>query len=726
MAVNIDTLLNQMTIEEKVGQMTQVSIETITHYKGYYKPIRPLAIDKNRLEEAIIKYGVGSILNVGTQSHTPQRWYEIIKQIQDTAIQQTRLGIPVLYGIDSIHGASYTAGATLFPQQLALAATWNPTHAKTMGSISAYETKACSIPWTFSPVLDLGRNPVWPRLWETFGEDVHLSSVMGKAVTEGYQGEDISHPEKLAACLKHFTGYSMPRSGKDRTPAWIPERFLQEYHLPGFATSIDAGAKTIMINSGEINGIPVHASRYMLTDVLRDQLGFEGVAVTDWEDIQMLHTRHRVASSHKEAVRIAIEAGVDMSMVPFKYSFAKHLVELVKEGTISEERIDRSVRRILTLKQELGLFDTPYTNPNSYPKFASNEFEQANKAAADEAIVLLKNNNATLPLSKSAKVLVTGPTADSMQSLNGGWTYTWQGEKSDELLVHEQTVLRAIQAKIGIDNVTFIGGATFDTLTNPKEVVETASNCDYIIVCLGEASYTEYAGNIHDLNLESAQLELATTLQQQTNKPVILVLLEGRPRIIRTIEPQCDAILTGLLPGNKGGEAIADILFGDVNPSGKLPITYPRYCNDLVPYDHKFSDEVGPPPLKTQMYNPQFEFGHGLSYTTFEYSNLTLSHKKLSESETLVISVKITNLGKITGKETVQLYISDLYASITPPVKRLRGFQKIELLPNTSQVVTFEVNVSDLAFVGIDNQWITEKGEFKVTINNLEEYFEFI
>lgn len=725
MISKIDSLISQMTIEEKVGQMTQISIETfLEHPEDDHKPTLPFTIITGKLREAVVKYGVGSILNVGTAAHTKEKWHDIIKTIQDIATTETRLKIPILYGIDSIHGANYVANTTLFPQQLALAATWNLQHSEKMGAVSAYETKASSIPWNFSPVLDLGKNPVWPRLWETFGEDVHLSSEMGKAAVKGYQGDDIGHPEKVAACLKHFTGYGMPISGKDRTPAWIPERYIQEYYIPAFAAAIDAGAKTIMINSGEVNGIPTHADYHLLTEILREQLGFKGVAVTDWEDIQFLHTRHRIAATHKEAVRLAIEAGVDMSMVPFEFSFADHLVELVKEGTITEERLDLSVRRILTLKMELNLFEQPYNDPKNYPDFASPSFQEANLKAAEESIVLLKNKNAILPLPKTAKVLVVGPTADSMQSLNGGWTYTWQGEKTNTIASNKQTILQAIQGNIGANNVTYVQGASFDRIIDMPAVIKAAEHNDYVVLCLGETSYTEFEGNIHDLNLEEAQLSLAKTIFEKTKKPIILVLLEGRPRIIRTIEKMTEAVLVGFLPGNKGGEAISNILFGDCNPSGKLPITYPRSANDFVNYDHKYSEAQTP--IGGKMYYPQYEFGQGLSYTTFQYSDLKLSHKNLQEGETLNISVKITNLGKRSGKEVVQLYSSDLFASITPSVKRLRAFEKIELAPKESKVVSFNLTLQDLAFVNTDNQWITEKGEFKISAGKLSQNFFFV
>lgn len=716
----VEDLLGRLTIEEKVGQMTQLQTDMII--KGAtYAPAVPVEIDQAKLEKAIVKYKVGSILN------TPQgilidqaKWLEIHTAVQ-AAAQRTPAKIPVLYGIDAIHGANYVAGATLYPQPLGIGNTFNRTLAKELAAVNAYETRSVSLPWNFSPALDIGRNPEWPRLWESFGEDVYVNAELGVATVQGYQGENPAAKDKVAACLKHYTGYGVTWSGKDRTPAYIPERQLREYYLPAFKATIEAGALTLMINSGEINGVPVHASKFLLTDVLREELGFEGLAVTDWEDINYLHTRHKVAATMKDAVRIAVEAGIDMSMVPSDFEFADNLVELVKEGTISEERIDVSVRRILKLKYVLGLFEQAIFDPADYPKFGGEEHCAKSKQGALESIVLLKNEKDILPLPKTVKVLVTGPAANSMRSLNGGWTYTWQGEKTDEIAVDENSILEAVTAKLGKDQVKYVQGADFTELTDAKAAVSAAAQVDYIIACVGESSYTEYPGSLNDLNLPDAQLDLVKALAK-TGKPIILVAAEGRPRIIRKIEPAASAVLAAFYPGMEGGNALADIIFGDYNPDGKLCLTYPRWSNALETYDHKFTEEAvesneGP------YYEPQYEFGHGLSYTDFTYSNLKLSKQSLRAGESLSISVEVRNTGKRRGKESVLLYISDLYATITPPVKRLRGFEKIDLEPGAKEVVTFKISTDDLAFVGLDNKWITEPGDFVVRVGDLKGKF---
>lgn len=711
-----------MSLDEKVGQMTQVTIDVISvGRKGALA--EPHRVDEAKLRNAIVGHHVGSILNVANHCYSRGHWYEIISAIQKMALEETSAKIPVLYGIDAIHGANYTENATLFPQQIAMAATWNPALVERAGSITAYETRASGIPWTFSPVLDMGRNAAWPRIWETFGEDVFLSSEMGKAMVKGYQGNDISDKYKVASCLKHYMGYSFPLSGKDRTPAWIPENFLREYFLPPFAAAIKAGARTVMINSGELNGTPVHADHHILTDILRTELGFDGVAVSDWEDIIKLVTVHRVASTQKEAVKIAVMAGIDMSMVPYDFSFYDYLLELVKEGSVPVSRIDEAVRRILRVKYELGLFENAYFPASDYPKFGSDEFRNASLETAHEAITLLKNENQVLPLKKKSKVLVTGFAANSMQCLNGGWSYSWQGELTNTYAAYKNTILEAIQHKIGVNNVLYAEGVQFDSAADAQKALRLAKSADYIVLCLGELSYTEASGNISDLYLPDAQVKYALQLAA-TGKPVVLVLAEGRPRIISKFADNMQGIVMAYLPGNEGGEAIADILFGDVNPSGKLPVTYPRYPNDLITYDRKYSEEVADTIAPNTKYDPQFPFGFGLSYTSFSYSNLVLDKSKMSRDEKLHITVDITNTGKINGKEVVQLYIGDLYASITPSVKRLRGFEKVEVEPGATKSVTFTISASDLAFVNRNLEWITEPGEFEAEIGGLKRKFE--
>ena len=723
--IDIDALLAQMSIEEKVGQMTQLTIDVIAEGKPYQLK-DPLTINEDKLREALLTYHVGSILNVGTHAHPKEHWQKIIHQIQETAIKGSRHGIPVIYGIDSVHGANYTKDSTLFPQQLAIAATWDTSFAKQGGVVTAYETRASAIPWVFSPVLDLGRHPLWPRIWETFGEDVHLSTQMGLAMLEGLQGEDgdYSKLDRVAACIKHFAGYSFPVSGKDRTPVWMGERQLREYFLPGFQATINAGAPTIMVNSGEINGIPVHVNAFILKTILRDELGFKGVALTDWEDIQYLHTRHRVAATQKEAVRMAIEAGIDMSMVPLDYSFNEYLVELVKEGSITEERIDESVRRILELKAGLGLFDQAAYPVEDYPDFGSPSFEAQSRKAAEESIILAKNENSLLPLSTERKYLLVGPTADSARSINGGWTYTWQGERSDQLNKRAVTIKTALERRLGAEQLVYELGCDFEAEGNVDAAVAAAAQVDAIILCLGESSYTEFFGNINDLNLPPVQLELVNALIQ-TAKPIVLVMAQGRPRIISSFADEMSSIVLGFYPGDQGGEAIAAALFGEINPSGKLPITYPRHPNSLETYDHKYTEasSIQGGPIAFQ---PQFEFGHGLSYTSFSYSDLSLSATQLTANEELSIHFTLRNSGKRAGKEVVQLYVSDLFASITPPVKRLRGFEKIELEAGEEKKVEMRLAISDLAFVGRDQKWVVEPGEFRLKVGDLEATFEVI
>lgn len=717
----LDKLIGQMTLEEKVGQMTQVTLDVISAEENKILK-EPHEIDTAKLRKAIISYNVGSVLNVCSHAFTREHWYEIISAIQTMAREKSRLHIPILYGIDAIHGASYTLKATLFPQEIGLAATFNPQLVEQAASITAYETRASYIPWNFSPVLDLGRQPAWPRFWETFGEDVFLAKTMGSAMIHGYEGDDISDKYKVASCLKHYMGYSAPVSGKDRTPAWIPENYIREYYLPTFEAAIKAGAHSIMINSGEINGIPVHADHHILTDILRNELKFKGIAVSDWEDIKRLYTIHHVASTPKEAVKMAVMAGVDMSMVPLDFTFYDYLLELAKDGEVPQARIDQAVRRILRVKMELGLFEHPYYPLTDYPKFGSEEHRLVSLNAARESITLLKNENSILPLPKTSKVLVTGFAANSMRCLNGGWTYTWQGQLTDKYAAYKSTILKAIQAKVGDKNVMYAEGTSYDSLKDINNALQLAKSADYIVLCLGELSYTEQMGNISDLYLPDVQVEFAKKLAA-TGKPVILILAEGRPRIISKFADEMKGILQAYLPGNEGGLAIADILFGDVNPSGKLSYTYPRYPNDIIQYDHKYNEDSNDPSSSNTRFNPQFPFGFGLSYTTFSYGNLKMSNTIFGTQDQLQFYVDVTNIGKMKGKEVAQLYISDLIASITPPVKRLRGFDKIELEPGQTKTVTFNISKTDLAFVDKELKWVTEPGDFEASISNLKVKF---
>ena len=726
----IEDLLKRMTLEEKVGQMTQLTIGMIVSGRD-----QDVKIDPAKLEKAIGKYGVGSILNVSDQALTLDRWHEIIGLIQDAA-KKTRLGIPVIYGIDSIHGANYVQGATLFPQEIGMAATWNPELMKRAAEITAIETRAAGIPWSFSPVLDLGRNPLWPRFWETFGEDPYLAKVMGVAFVRGLEGADVSSQNSVASSLKHYMGYSFPLTGRDRSSAWIPENYLREYFLPTFDAAVKAGARTIMINSGDINGVPGHVNRQILTDILRTELGFKGFVVSDWEDIKKLVTMWRIAATEKEATRMAIMAGIDMSMVPLDYSFADHLIALVKEGAVPKSRIDEAVRRILRVKFEIGLFENPLPDAALKAKFALPESRQVSLQAAQESITLLKNANNILPLAKTTKVLVTGPTSDSLISLNNGWTYVWQGSEESLYPKDRHTIRKAIEAKVGAGNVTFVQGTRItrppnttsnNTPTDVEEEVDidaavrAAQNVDVIVLALGEGSYCETPGNITDLTIGEPQLKLAQALKA-TGKPIVLVLVEGRPRIINRIVDSASAILMAYNPSNEGGTAIADVLFGDVNPSGKLPFTYPRTPNGLINYDHK-PFETENTAFGNMAFKPQFAFGEGLSYTTFAYSDLRLGKQTIAANEELPVSVTVTNSGRRAGKEAVLVYVSDLVASISPPNKRLRRFAKISLEPGQSRTLTFKLRREDLSFIGADNKPTVEPGEFNVSIAGLTQKF---
>ena len=713
----VDKLIAQMTLKEKVGQMTQLTIETIVDGKD-----QDIHINPEKLHKAISEYGAGSILNVYDQALSLEKWHEIQRAIQAEA-KNTRLQIPVLYGIDSIHGTTYVEGGTLFPQPLAMAATWNPELMLRGSQISAAETRKAAIPWTFSPVLDAGRQPLWPRLYETFGEDTYLATVMGVAAVRGYEGDDISSPLHVSSSLKHYVGYSYPATGSDRSPALIPESTLREYFLPAFAAAVKAGAHTVMVNSGEVNGIPGHANGYLLKTVLRDELGFQGVVVSDWQDIERLVTAHHVAATEKEAARIGILAGIDMSMVPLDYRFSDLLLQLVQEGQVPEARINEAVRRILTLKYQLGLFSDPLRGIDSNTALGSPESREAGLAAAHESITLLKNENYTLPLAKTARVLVTGPDADSLIPLNNGWSYTWQGDKASAYPAKDHsTILAAIRQKIGADHVTYAPGATFDKELDVAQAVAAASgsSVDAIVVCLGEWAYAETPGNIPDLALPDAQIHLAQKLLE-SGKPVILVLTEGRPRIIRPIVEGAGAILMAYNPGNEGGQAIADILFGDVNPSGKLPITYPRYANMLFTYDHKTleGDEGANAPL----YAPQFAFGYGLSYTNFAYSDLQVTPPTGSGNEKIQVAVTVKNTGARAGKEVVQLYLNEEDATITPPLKRLKRFAKLSLQPGESRRCTFELGPEDLSFINAENKPVLEPGIFDVQVSGLKQSF---
>ena len=729
---SINNLIDKMTIKEKVGQTCQITLDAILKKDTLGVLLEPHEIDQKKLNIALIDYNVGSILNVSNHTFSLEKWNNIIDIIQYTALN-TNHKIPIIYGVDAIHGATYIKNSTLFPQEIGLAATWDTSHARIMAEITAYETRASGVPWNFSPVLDLGRNPIWSRFFETLGEDVYLAKTMGKSIINGYQGNGMIDKYHVAACLKHFVGYSVPSSGRDRTPALIPNRSLEELHLPTFKQAIDAGALTVMINSGEVNGIPGHANKYLLTDILKDKWGFTGFTVSDWEDLINLHKMAQTDSTLKDAIATAINAGVDMSMVPnnpeYK-NYCKLFIELVNEKRISENRLDDAVRRILRVKSHLGLLNkTRIPFSNDYTDFGSEKHKKASYNAASESITLLKNKG-LLPLSTENKILLIGPTANSLNCLNGAWTHTWQGV--DESYNNDYPTIKDV-IEDRFNKVNYFEGSKMimkygDEHDIPSSDLQNAVNSakysDVAIVCLGELPSTERPGDIFTLDLPEQQQLIVKELSK-TGIPIILVLVEGRPKIIREIEPLSDAILQAYLPGDQGANAIVDVLVGNVNPSGKLPYTYPRYNGVIMHYDHKQSELLNANTWEENYYNPQWDFGFGLSYTTFEYSNMKLSSKTINSDNEILISIDIKNTGNIIGKEVVQLYIRDHYATISPSLKKLKRFTKIELEPLEERTVSFTINTDDLKFYGKQNKWITEEGKFSVMVNNLSKDFNF-
>ena len=723
----IDSIMSRMTLEEKVGQMAQFTVDVIGKGGNLYFSDEPFEVDPAMLDTVIGKYKVGSILNTANnRARTTEVWEKTIRIIQERALAET--GIPVLYGIDAIHGTTYTAGSTLFPQGVGMAASFNTNLMKEGSRITAYETRASNIPWTFAPTMDLGRDARWSRQWESYGEDAYLNAQMGLASTLGFQGDDRNNvcSHRIAACIKHYMGYGVPVSGKDRTPALISESELREKYFEPFRTSIvEGGALSLMVNSGIINGVSTHADYRLITEWVKEDLAFDGVIVTDWADVQNLLSRDRIATDYKEAVKRAINAGIDLVMEPYNLVFCPTLVELVEEGEVPMARIDDAVRRVLRLKFRLGLFDRPYWSHSEYPDFGSRESEAVAKAAADEAITLLKNENGILPLPANARILVTGPNAHSMRTLNGGWSYSWQGEKTEEFAQDYNTIYEALQNKFGAANVRYEPGVTYKMdgqyyEENSPEIgraVAAAAGIDYIVLCVGENSYCETPGNLDELALSENQTALALALQK-TGKPVIVVLNEGRPRLIRKIEPDSKAILQLYLPGNFGGDALADILAGDINPSGKLPYTYPKFEQGLITYDHKPSQNIEGKMEGAYDYGAQtsvqYPFGFGLSYTTFEYANLRVNQPDFVSGDLLTVTVDVRNSGTVTGKEAVLLFSSDMVASLSPDVRRLRAFEKILLEPGETKTVTLQLSADDLAFVNEKGKWILEAGEFKL------------
>ncbi|MCG8474750.1 MAG: glycoside hydrolase family 3 C-terminal domain-containing protein [Cytophagales bacterium] len=730
----IQRRIDKMSLEEKAGQTAQYTLGVLTKGKNASDISFPVKLDPRKLEAILIKTKAGSILNTASTSpFTREKWQELISRIQEKAMEST--GIPLLYGIDAIHGTTYTQGATFFPQQIGQAATFNRELVRQAAEAAAYETRASNIPWNFSPVLDLARNPLWPRCWETFGEDAYLVSEMGKETVAGYQGADKNAIDEkhLGACLKHYFGYGDPKSGKDRTPAYIPLNVLIEKHYEPFVRAVQQGALSVMVNSGIVNGESVHASRSLITERLKEDLNFDGVVLTDWHDIYNLVRRDRIAADRKEAIKIAINAGIDMAMVPYDSKYCTYLVELVKEGKVSEERLNDAVKRVLRMKYRLGLFNKNIFDPKDYVQFASEKNKKLAKKAAGESITLLKNSNNILPLAKGTKVLVAGPNANSMRTLNGGWTYSWQGEKVDKFEKNGLTIVDALRKKLGKNQVIFEPGVSYKMDGRYTEELQpefskakkAAKNADVILAVVGENSYAEKPGDIDDLSLSENQLRLVKELAK-TGKPIVLILNEGRPRIISEIEPLADAVLNLYLPGSYGGIALADILTGDVNPSGKLPFTYPKFANSLICYDHKPAENQekmeGAYDYES-VQSVQYAFGYGMSYSTFEYSNLKLTKKTISPDETLHVSIDLTNKGKYEGKEAVLVFTSDEYASITPDSRRLRAFEKICLEPGKTKTVEFDIHPSELAFVDMQGKWVTEKGRFAIQIGTQQARF---
>ncbi|MBD8039422.1 glycoside hydrolase family 3 C-terminal domain-containing protein [Phocaeicola sp. Sa1CVN1] len=722
---NIQNWLKKMTIEEKIGQMCEITIDVVTDFEASQKD--GFTLDKAKLDTVIGKYKVGSLLNVPLSIAQPkEKWAEAIRQIQELSMKE--IGIPCIYGVDQIHGTTYTLDGTLFPQGVNMGATFNRDLVKREAEISAYETKAGCIPWTYAPVVDLGRDPRWSRMWENYGEDCYVNAEMGKASVIGFQGEDPNHIGKynVAACMKHYMGYGVPVSGKDRTPSSISRSDMREKHFAPYLAAVRQGALSVMVNSGVDNGMPFHANREYLTQWLKEDLNWDGLVVTDWADINNLCTRDHIAATKKEAIKIAINAGIDMSMVPYEVSFCDYLKELVEEGEVPMSRIDDAVARVLRLKYRLGLFDKPYWSTGDYPEFGSKEFADVALQAAEESEVLLKNEGGILPLAKGKKILLAGPNANSMRCLNGGWSYSWQGHRADECAQAYNTIYEALCNKFGKENIIYEPGVTYAPYKNDNwweentpeidKSVAAAQNADVIIACIGENSYCETPGNLIDLNLSANQQDLVKALAE-TGKPVILILNEGRPRLIKDIEPLAKAVINIMLPGNYGGDALANLLAGDANFSAKMPYTYPRHINALATYDYKPCENIG---QMSGNYNYdsvmdiQWPFGFGLSYTTYKYSNLKVDKAQFTADDELTFTVDVTNTGSVAGKESVLLYSKDLVASSTPDNIRLRNFEKIFLNPGETKTVTIKLKGSDLAFVNYYGQWTLEKGDFKV------------
>jgi beta-glucosidase len=713
-AERVEALLARMTLEEKVGQMTQVTLTAVAAAEqGVDGHVR---LDPARLREAVVEHHVGSILNVLDASLTLEGWHALLAEIQDVALNETRMRIPIVYGVDFVHGGNYLRTGTIFPHNIGLAATFNRDLVRRAGAVTTHEALASGLRWTFAPVLDVGRIQLWPRYYETFGEDPFLAGVLGREATEGLQ-----QTGPMAATLKHYLGYSGSDVGRDRTPANLTERVVREYYLPPFRAGVEAGAMSVMVNSGEIDGVPVHASRYWLTDVLRGELGFDGVIVTDWQDVIFLHTRHRVAPTMKEAVRLAVEAGIDMSMTPYEYGFATYLAELVREGAIPEERVDASVRRILAMKLDLGLLDDPHPDPAWVTRTDTAAARQAVRQAARESITLLQNDG-VLPLARDVRVLVTGPAADALTALHGGWSHTWLGTDARYFPEDTPTLLDAIRSRAS--SVVFAPGSGFEQTVDAEAAARAARDADVAVIAVGEDAYSEWVGDIVDLTLPAAQLELVRAVQA-TGTPTVLVLVQGRPRVISAVADAAAAIVMAYQPGMEGAEAIAEVLFGEHNPAGRLPFTYPRHPNALDTYDHRFTQTLGRGVDRAPTgFNPQFEFGHGLSYTTFAYSNFQIDKSVMEPLDEQTVQITVTNTGSRAGQHTILLFVRQHYASLSPPMRRLRGFDKVDLAPGSSETVSFVLTARDLEFIGRDGAPRLEPGHFDIMVGDQRATFE--
>ena len=724
----VESTLAKMTLDEKIGQMLELNLDIM----GSYDANRQWQLNETMLDTIISKWKVGSILNApGTRAATVEQWQKWIQLIQKKSMKY--IGIPDIYGLDHNHGVTYTQGGTLFPQPINLAASFNTELARTGAEITAYESRAANCPWVYNPVIDLGRDPRWPRIWESFGEDAIVNARMVEAEIKGYQGDDPNHIDQyhVGTSVKHYFAYGAPWTGKDRTPAYLSPQMIREKYFEPFKCAAQAGALTMMVNSASINGVPVHASYEYLTQWLKIDLGWDGMLVTDWADINNLFTREHVAKDKKDAIRIAINAGIDMSMDPYSVDFCILLKELVEEGKVSMERIDDAVRRILRVKYRLGLFDKPNTGGRGFEKFGSDEFAQKALRAAEESEVLLKNEGNLLPLAKGKKILLTGPNANQMRCLHGGWSYTWQGSNAEDLAAKYNTIYEAMCQKYGQENIILEQGVTYnehgqyfeENAPQIDKAVAAAAKADIIVACIGENSYTETPGNLNDLWLSENQRNLVKELAK-TGKPIILILNEGRPRLIADIEPLAKAVVNILIPGNYGADALVNLLSGDANFSAKMPYTYPREINSLNTYDYKVSEEVG---TMAGAYNYdakvslQWPFGYGLSYTTFEYSNLTVDKTNFTADDMLTVTVYVKNTGNRVGKEAVLLYSSDLVASVVPDNRRLRDFTKVELQPGEVKTVTFKLPAKSLAFVGADCRWTLEEGDFVLKIGQQKQ-----